>query len=89
MTQQKEARTETRCTEESENLSGQRMQTIKTGRGNEYVINVDALALALADIRSERIHERKMGWHLQDALFHEKYEKLESFAALAKNGETK
>lgn len=55
---------QTRILEESENLELERMATVRTARGDEFVINLDKLACAVADLLSEERHEARMGWTL-------------------------
>lgn len=47
--------------EESENLNLERMATVRSGRGTEYIINIDRLIEAFADFLAEEAHEFKEG----------------------------
>lgn len=46
-----------------------RIVTVQTDRGDEYSLNVDALAMGFADLLSEREYEARQGWMLERAWF--------------------
>lgn len=50
--------------EESENLQLNRIATVRTKRGEEVLINVDAAVCALADLFSDIDNEHRGGWVL-------------------------
>lgn len=58
------ARTKAQIIEQSENLSLQQVMTIRTNRGDEFIINADEAAKALAVLFSEMDNERRFGWSL-------------------------
>lgn len=52
--------------EESENLKGERIATVSTKRGKEYLINVDKLAHLFAESLCDEANEKHFGWNLAD-----------------------
>lgn len=66
--------------EASESLAGDQMLTIKTPRGDEYVVNAEAAALALVQLMSDYDNERRRGWILQQPWFEEQFSKLRAAA---------
>jgi hypothetical protein len=66
--------------EESTSLAGRRMCTVRTKRGDEYVIDADAAVEALAEMFSEFDNERRFGWTLHRAWWEVEYGKLRTAA---------
>ena len=50
--------------EESEAPDGRRVATVKTDRGDEYSLDVDATLKAVAILMSDRANEKRFGWSL-------------------------
>jgi hypothetical protein len=48
--------------EESETLSGDRIATVRSKRGEEHLINVDKAICALVNLMSDRANEQRFGW---------------------------
>lgn len=61
--------------EEAGNLKLERVATVQTKR-DEFLVNIDLLVCAFAEIRSERNHEERMGWSLSDAWYREAFGRL-------------
>lgn len=81
---QKQDQAGTACAlEESENLSGHRIQTIRTKRGDEYSVNIDALAVAVSNLFSDHTNEKRRGWNLQEAWWDAELSKLKVAALSA------
>ena len=66
--------------EASENLKLETMLTVVSDRGDEFIINSDKLAMALANALSEQKHETKMGWNLENAWFKDAFMTLRGAA---------
>lgn len=62
--------------EESENLQGERIATVKTVRGEEFAMNIDEATCALAELFSDLDNERKRGWELEAKWFTSQLSKL-------------
>lgn len=62
--------------EGSENLKNERIVTVKTPRGEEFVINADIAAMALATMFSDHTNERRRGWELMRPWYEEEIKKL-------------
>lgn len=50
--------------EETQGLDGCTIATVRTERGDEYIINADAAVIGLADLFSTLSNERRLGWEL-------------------------
>lgn len=61
---------------ESENLKLERVLTVSTDRGDEYVINADRAVCALAEFFSDVANERRAGWHLNAGWYEAEFRKL-------------
>ena len=57
-------RTDAEIIEQSESPNLQQMMTVRTKRGDEFVINADEAAKALAVLFSEMDNEKRFGWSL-------------------------
>lgn len=55
--------------EESENTSMDRIATVRTSRGEEVIINVDATIKKIADLWSDHKNERRAGWTLTEVWY--------------------
>lgn len=55
--------------EESEELTGERIATVKTSRNEEVLINVDRAVIALAELFSNIENERRGGWSLSSSWY--------------------
>jgi hypothetical protein len=62
--------------EQSEDLNGHQMVTVRSNRGDEYVIDVDAAVKALAQLFSDHDNERRFGWQLERIWFQQELSKL-------------
>lgn len=69
--------------EESENLVGHRMMTVRSDRGDEYVIDADAAVEALAQLFSDQRNERRFGWTLERPWFEQALSKLKTAALVS------
>lgn len=47
---------------ESEDLNGNRIATVESDRGEEYLIDVDKAVCAIVDLMSDRANEQRFGW---------------------------
>lgn len=67
--------------EESESYPGlHRMVTVKSDRGDEYVINVDAAVEAMGQMFSDFDNEKRFGWNLNSSWFETEIRKLRALA---------
>lgn len=48
--------------ESAENLTLETVVTVRAERGDEYVVNADRLAMAMAECLSEIANDRQFGW---------------------------
>lgn len=62
--------------EESENLKLERIATVQTNRGKEYIINIDKAVCALADLMCDYENERHFGWDLETPWFEDQLRTL-------------
>lgn len=62
--------------EEAENLIGERIATVRTSRGEEVSVNVDAAAVAAANLLSDYDNKLLFGWSLSVPWFVERIETL-------------
>lgn len=62
--------------ESSESLKGHRMVTVRTDRGEEYVIDADQAVIALAETFSEYDNEKRFGWSLGAPWFEAEFKHL-------------
>lgn len=62
--------------EESENLDLHRIATVRSERGEEFRIDLDAAACALGQLFSDHDNERKRGWQLNAGWWQEEFAKL-------------
>lgn len=62
--------------EESCGLDSARMATVRTSRGDEFVINLDEAAKALAESFSDYRNERHFGWTIMDRWFRDEWLRL-------------
>lgn len=53
-----------------------RIVTVRTNRGDEYRVDVDAAALAVADLISDHANEKRQGWTLNAGWFEGELRKL-------------
>jgi predicted Rdx family selenoprotein len=66
--------------EESEDLSLNRIATVTDNRGGEFVINVDAAVIGLAQLFSDIENERNCGWQLNAGWYEQEIAKLRALA---------
>lgn len=62
--------------EQSENLKLQLMITVRSDRGEEYVVNAQAAAQAVVDLFSNLANEHRFGWRLAPAWYEDEINKL-------------
>jgi hypothetical protein len=62
--------------EEADNLRLERVATVRTKRGEEFLINLDKAAVALSELFSDMDNERRFGWELEARWFHQEVAKL-------------
>jgi hypothetical protein len=62
--------------EEAENLKFERIATVRTKRGEEFTINVDAAVTALAEMFSDHDNERRFGWSLNVGWYQQEMRRL-------------
>lgn len=75
--------TSTLIIEESENCKLERMAIVKTRRGDEYIVNVDQVVCAIADLFSDLANEQRLGWNLNPAWYQQRVNNLRAYAVLA------
>lgn len=68
----------TEIIEMANNLENESLLTIRTDRGDEYVINADAAAKEIAGLLSDYENERRFGWTLGLAWWRERLEMIRS-----------
>jgi hypothetical protein len=80
----------TKILEVSESLKGHSMMTVRTDRGDEYVIDADAAVIALAELFSTYDNEQRFGWRLDKEWFLSELTKIRNSALMKMdNGEAK
>lgn len=62
--------------EASEDLAGHQMVTVRSNRGDEYVIDADAAVKSLAQLFSDYDNEQRFGWTLSASWFEQELAKL-------------
>lgn len=62
--------------EETQGLDGCTIATVRTARGDEYIINVDAAVIGLADLFSDLSNEQRAGWKLGSGWYAEQIARL-------------
>jgi hypothetical protein len=62
--------------EQSESLKGHQMITVRSKRGDEYIIDADAAVEALAQLFSDYDNEKRCGWQLGVGWFEQEFKKL-------------
>jgi hypothetical protein len=62
--------------EESENLKLERIATVRTKRGEEFLVNLDRAAIALAELFSDHDNEKRGGWSLGTPWYADELSKL-------------
>jgi hypothetical protein len=71
--------------EESETVSGNRVATVRTSRGEEYLIDVDRLVCSMASAMSDRENEVRFGWTLNGEWYKDKFYELSRDAVHKEN----
>ena len=69
--------------EEAENPKLERMATVQTQRGDEFIINVDQAVCAIADLFSDLANEQRFGWHLNPAWYQQRVTRLRAVCTIA------
>lgn len=62
--------------EEAETLKLGRVATVRTARGDQYVIDTDAALRALADLFSDFDNEKRFGWNLARGWYESEFQNL-------------
>jgi len=75
--------------EESENLDLHRVVTVKSNRGDEYIINADAAIEALVQLFSDYDNEKRFGWDLGAGWFEQEFAKLRRCSVSSNNSDAK
>jgi hypothetical protein len=70
--------TDAKVIEESQAPDGRRIATVKTDRGDEYSLDVDATLKAVAVLMSDRSNERRFGWTLNVGWYAQEFDLLAS-----------
>lgn len=66
--------------ESSERPDGATVLTVHTHRGEDFVIDADALAIAFADWVSDRTNEARHGWSLGVSWWEDEFSKVQRVA---------
>lgn len=72
--------------EASEDLAGHQIMTVRSDRGDEYVIDADAAVKALAQLFSNYDNEQRHGWTLAAPWFELEFAHLRTFALSRHHG---
>lgn len=72
--------------EESENLSLERMATVRSKRGDEYLVNIDQIVCDIVDSVSDIQNESRMGWTLNPAYYQSIFPRITRHVSLCQQG---